>query len=29
MFDFLNAIYLAAILFSSITMYPVGETAVP
>ena len=29
MFDFLNAVYLAAILFSSITMYPVGETAVP
>ena len=29
MFDFLNVVYLAAILFSSITMYPVGETAVP
>lgn len=29
MFDFLNAVYLAAILFSSITMYPAGETAVP
>ncbi|MGK5068846.1 hypothetical protein [Janthinobacterium sp. RT4P48] len=29
MFDFLNAVYLAAILFASITMYPVGETAVP
>ena len=29
MFDFLNAVYLAAILFSSITMYPVAETAVP
>ena len=29
MFDILNALYLAAIMFSSITMYPVGETAVP
>ena len=29
MFDFLNVVYLASILFSSITMYPVGETAVP
>lgn len=29
MLDVLNAVYLAAILFSSITLYPTGETAVP
>lgn len=29
MLDILNAVYLAAVLFSSITLYPTDETAVP
>ncbi|WP_071325112.1 hypothetical protein [Janthinobacterium sp. 1_2014MBL_MicDiv] len=29
MLDILNVVYLAAILISSITLYPTGETAVP
>lgn len=29
MLDILNAVYLAAVLFSSITLYPTEETAVP